>query len=48
MVGGLQSNKINEATSLFTCIHSVDRKKILEGINKSLTKILYSKMFLFR
>ena len=38
MVGGLQSNKINEALSLFTCIHSVDRKKILEGINKSLNK----------
>ena len=38
MVGGLQSNKINEATSIFTCIHSVDRKKILEGINKSLSK----------
>jgi len=38
MVGGLQSNKINEALSLFTCIHSVDRKKILERINKSLNK----------
>lgn len=38
MVGGLQSNKINEALSLFTCIHSVDRKKILEWINKSLSK----------
>lgn len=36
MVGGLQSNKINEALSLFTCIHSVDRYKILEGINKNL------------
>ena len=38
MVGGLQSNKINEATSLFTCIHSVDRHKILEGINKNITE----------
>ena len=36
MVGGLQSNKINEALSLFTCIHSVDRYKTLEGINKNL------------
>ena len=38
MVGGLQSNKINEATSLFTCIHSVDRHKTLEGINKNMTE----------
>ena len=38
MVGGLQSNKINEAISLFTCIHSVDRHKILEGINKNITE----------
>ncbi|MDC3320654.1 YggS family pyridoxal phosphate-dependent enzyme [Hyphomicrobiales bacterium] len=38
MVGGLQSNKINEATSFFTCIHSVDRHKILEGINKNITE----------
>ena len=38
MVGGLQSNKINEAISLFTCIHSVDRHKILEGISKNITE----------
>ena len=38
MVGGLQSNKINEAVSLFTCIHSVDRHKIMEGINKNITE----------
>ena len=38
MVGGLQSNKINEAISVFTCIHSVDRHKILEGINKNITE----------
>ena len=38
MVGGLQSNKINEAISIFTCIHSVDRHKILEGINKNITE----------
>tara|TARA_B110000008_G_scaffold54053_1_gene53480 strand:+ start:21 stop:707 length:687 start_codon:yes stop_codon:yes gene_type:complete len=37
MLGGLQSNKINEALSLFTCIHSLDRYKILEGINKNIT-----------
>ncbi len=36
MVGGLQSNKIKEAVSIFTCIHSIDRIKLLEGINKNL------------
>ena len=38
MVGGLQSNKIKEALPLFTCIHSVDKNKTLEGINKNLNK----------
>ena len=36
MVGGLQSNKIKDALSIFTCIHSIDRVKILEGINREL------------
>ena len=36
MIGGLQSNKIKEAISLFTCIHTVDRNKVLNGINKNL------------
>ena len=38
MVGGLQSNKIKDAVSIFTCVHSIDRSKTLEGINKSLNK----------
>ena len=38
MVGGLQSNKIKDAISIFTCIHSIDRSKILEGINKNLNE----------
>ncbi|MDB9925554.1 YggS family pyridoxal phosphate-dependent enzyme [Hyphomicrobiales bacterium] len=38
MVGGLQSNKIKDAVSIFTCIHSIDRPKTLEGINKSLNE----------
>ena len=36
MVGGLQSNKIKDALSIFSCIHSVDRIKILEYISKNL------------
>ena len=36
MVGGLQSNKIKDALSIFSCIHSVDRIKILEHISKNL------------
>ena len=36
MVGGLQSNKIKDAISIFTCVHSIDRLKTLEGINKNL------------
>ena len=38
MVGGLQSNKIKDAISIFTCVHSIDRSKILEGINKNLNE----------
>ena len=38
MVGGLQSNKIKDALSIFSCIHSVDRIKILEHINKYLNE----------
>ncbi|MDA8852094.1 YggS family pyridoxal phosphate-dependent enzyme [Hyphomicrobiales bacterium] len=38
MVGGLQSNKIKDAVSIFTCIHSIDRYKILEAINKNLNE----------
>ena len=38
MVGGLQSNKIKDAVSIFTCVHSIDRSKILEGINKNLNE----------
>ena len=38
MVGGLQSNKIKDAVSIFTCIHSIGRYKILEGINKNLNE----------
>ena len=38
MVGGLQSNKIKDAVSIFTCIHSIDRYKILECINKNLNE----------
>ena len=38
MVGGLQSNKIKDALSIFSCIHSVDRIKILEHINKNLNE----------
>jgi len=34
MVGGLQSNKIKEALPIFNCIHSIDRVKILEGIDR--------------
>ena len=36
MVGGLQSNKIKDALSIFSCIHSIDRIKTLEYINKNL------------
>ena len=36
MVGGLQSNKVAEAIKIFTCIHSIDRLKILDVINKNL------------
>lgn len=38
MVGALQSNKIDEAIKIFTCIHSIDRLKILDGINKRLVE----------
>ena len=38
MVGGLQSNKIKDAVSIFTCVHSIDRSKTLEGINKNLNE----------
>ena len=38
MVGGLQSNKIKDAVSIFTCVHSIDRFKTLEGINKNLNE----------
>ena len=38
MVGGLQSNKIKDAISIFTCVHSIDRLKTLEGINKNLNE----------
>lgn len=38
MVGGLQSNKTKDALSIFSCIHSVDRIKILELINKNLNE----------
>ena len=38
MVGGLQSNKIKDAISIFTCVHSIDRFKTLEGINKNLNE----------
>ena len=38
MVGGLQSNKIKDAVSIFTCVHSIDRSKTLEAINKNLNE----------
>jgi len=38
MVGGLQSNKIKDAVSIFTCVHSIDRFKTLEVINKNLNE----------
>ena len=38
MVGGLQSNKIKDAVSIFTCVHSIDRSKTLDVINKSLSE----------
>ena len=38
MVGGLQSNKIKDAVSIFTCVHSIDRSKGLEGINKNVNE----------
>ena len=38
MLGRLQSNKIKDAVSIFTCVHSIDRSKTLEAINKNLNE----------
>tara|TARA_B100000963_G_scaffold333520_1_gene325915 strand:+ start:5638 stop:6273 length:636 start_codon:yes stop_codon:yes gene_type:complete len=33
LIGGLQSNKAKEAVKLFKCIHSVDRKKLVDALS---------------
>ena len=33
LIGGLQTNKAKDAVKLFTCIHSVDREKLVDALS---------------
>jgi hypothetical protein len=39
LIGQLQSNKAEEAVTLFDCIHSLDRMSLLDALTKAMAKV---------